>query len=91
MGHGHDGLLRSFVGPVPQVGFPTRFLDQVLDAAFLDQFLVPVEGVSRKAHDLARLRDISELLGQVQQAEFIPDDLVVRMYCELSFWSRAPV
>ena len=45
-------------------------------AAFVVQLLEPVEAVAAVAHHLAGLADIAELLGQLQQADLGPDDLL---------------
>ena len=50
--------------------------EQRLDAAIIDRRLVALEPVARHAHDLAGLRHVAQLLGQVQKAGFLFDDLV---------------
>src|SRR5947209_14177627 len=47
-------------------------------AAFVVQLLEPIEAVAAIPHHLAGLADIGELLGQLQQAHFRPNDLLLR-------------
>ena len=54
---------------------PGQLLQSQL-AARLVELLEAVEAVARVAHHLAGLADIAELLGQLQQAHFGPDDLL---------------
>jgi hypothetical protein len=56
---------------------PPRDILQCLFAAGLIEFLVAVEGIPGIAHDLAGFRDVSELLGEVEDSHAGFDDLFV--------------
>src|SRR5690606_5727500 len=45
-----------------------------------------VERVSGQPHDLAGLRDVAQLLRQIQQPQFVPNDACVTMFhCRVTF------
>lgn len=46
--------------------------------------LIAVESVTGDAHDFARLGDVAQLAGQVEQADLVPDDGLVETIHEVS-------
>ena len=53
-------------------------------AAFVVQLLEPIEAVAAIPHHLAGLADIAELLGQLQQAHFRPNNLLLLRHVVIS-------
>ena len=89
-GEGDDGIFGLQINPVLQVGMAPGSLQQSLNAAIFHRAFVAVKAVAGEAHDLAGLGDIAKLLRQVQQADFVFDDLFITLKHEgcLSFVFR---
>ena len=69
-------VLGCLIPAIGQIWLAPGPFEQRLDAAIIDRRLVALEPVARHAHDLAGLRHVAQLLGQVQKAGFLFDDLV---------------
>src|SRR3989442_10409553 len=81
--HLDNGLFDLWCGTVLQ----DRLHGQL--AAFVVQLLEPIEAVAAVAHHLAGLAHIAELLGQLQQPQLRPDNLLLLRYVVISVPPRA--
>jgi len=73
-GIGHDSSLGRFVCAVLDIGFAAVLIDDGIDTALFDGFLVSVEGITGEPHDTAGFGNVAKLLGQIQQSDLVFDD-----------------
>ena len=83
-----DLFLNQRVHRVLGIGLAARLIDQRVDPAGFHRLTESVKRVSRHAHHLAGARDVSQLLGQLQQPDLVSNDILCSMNNEgyLSIW-----
>jgi len=78
-GVGDNRILSLDIDPVLEIGGPARPLQQRLDAAILDRIAITVKRVAGQAHDLTGPGYIAELFRQIEETDFVFDDLFITL------------
>ncbi len=72
---GLDGRIYAIL----EIRCSPALIEQCIDSAVSHRFLLAIEGVSRDAHHLVGFGYIAKFFRQIQQTDFVFDDLVVSM------------
>jgi hypothetical protein len=72
-----DSFFHVGLYAVLRIGYSTTLLEKGIDSTFIYRFLIAIEGVSRDAHYLAGLGDISQFVRQIQQTYLVFDNTFV--------------
>jgi hypothetical protein len=84
-GVSHYPRLGGLVDAVLHIGLAATSVKQRLDPARFHRRLVAVESVARQAHHLAGLGDIAQFGREIEQAEFVFDNVLVKALHGVTF------
>ena len=81
----------DFFHTIFQIGLFSADLKQRFNASGVSRCLIPIKGISGKAHDTTGFGNVTEFSGEVEKSGLVFDDVLVETFHGETPWARCPV